>query len=63
MKELSDFLLHSKDTFQRHEKTTNQVADKLKERITKECGPNKEDGWYDYWWRFFHRSYLLPNYG
>ena len=44
MKELSDFLLHSKDAFQRHEKTTNQVADKLKERITKECGPNKEDG-------------------
>ena len=45
MKELPKFLLHSKDAFQRQEKTNNQVAAKLKKRITKEeCGSNKEDG-------------------
>ena len=30
MKELSDFLLVSKDAFQRHKKITNQTAAKLK---------------------------------
>ena len=44
MKELSDFLLGSKDAFQRHKKITNQTAAKLKKKITEEeCRPNKKD--------------------
>ena len=36
MKNLSDFLLDSKDTFQCHNKKTNQAAADLKEKLTKE---------------------------
>ena len=36
MKNLSDFLLGSKDAFQCHNKKTNQAAADLKEKLTKE---------------------------